>query len=238
MIRTRLRQGMNFGLATALFVASGAGCATKQQTGTLIGAGAGLGAGAGIGAAVGGKKGAIIGGTVGAIGGAAAGNLIGRYMDKQEEKLKQVEGAKVERAGDQLVVKFDSAILFDTGKSTLKPQSEKDLEAFSKVLTEFEETNLVIEGHTDSTGGKKVNQQLSEKRAEAVIAYLESHGVKRARMTGKGMADGEPVGDNTTNEGRQLNRRVEVEIAANEDLKKKADEEAAASETAPNTAAK
>lgn len=196
------------------------GCATKRNTGAGIGAGGGALLGAGIGALAGGGKGAMIGAGVGAAAGAGTGALIGNYMDKQEAKLKEVKGANVERKGDQLVVRFNSAILFDTGKSKLKPQSEKDLAEFGKVLTEYKETDLIIEGHTDNTGKKDFNQKLSVARAEAVVAFLQSQGVDRGRMTSRGLADERPVADNASTDGRQANRRVEVNIAANENLKK------------------
>jgi outer membrane protein OmpA-like peptidoglycan-associated protein len=213
--------------ALALLVAASHGCQTKQGTGALIGAGAGAGVGAGIGALAGGGKGAVVGGAIGAGAGAVGGAVIGHYMDKQEAELKKVKGADVKRDGDKLVVRFNSAILFDTGKDDLKPVSEKDLGEFAKVLAQYPDTDLVIEGHTDNVGKKPKNQKLSEARAEAVIAFLGTHGVVRARMTGVGYADDRPVGDNTTDVGRQSNRRVEVQIKANEKLQK---EDAAAAQ--------
>lgn len=194
-------------------------CATKQGTGTLIGAGGGGALGAGIGALAGGGKGAVIGGAIGAGAGAVGGNLIGKYMDKQEADLKKnVKTANVERQGDKLVVRFNSQILFDTNKAKLKPASEKDLAEFAKVLKEYPETDLIIEGHTDNTGKKARNQVLSKERADAVIGYLSTQGVANTRMTPQGYADDKPVGDNTTDAGRQQNRRVEVQIKANEKL--------------------
>jgi len=201
-----------------LLVVGVGGCATNTGKGALIGGGAGAGIGAGIGALAGGGKGALVGGAVGAGVGAGAGALIGHYMDKQEADLKKVKGANVQRAGDKLIVRFNSAILFDTGKSKLKPASEKDLSEFAGVLKQYPDTNLVIEGHTDNVGKKAKNKKLSETRAESVIAYLDTQGVVRARMNGVGYADDRPVGDNKTEVGRQANRRVEVQISANEKL--------------------
>ena len=205
--------------ATILLVAGAAtACATKAGTGALIGGGGGAAVGAGIGALAGGGKGALVGGAVGAGVGAGAGAVIGHYMDKQEADLKKVKGANVQREGDKLIVRFNSAILFDTGKSKLKPASEKDLSEFAGVLKQYPDTNLVIEGHTDNVGKKAKNKKLSETRAESVIAYLDTQGVVRARMNGVGYADDRPVGDNKTEVGRQANRRVEVQISANEKL--------------------
>jgi outer membrane protein OmpA-like peptidoglycan-associated protein len=198
-----------------------AACATNEGKGAAIGAGGGALAGAGIGALAGGGKGALIGAAIGAGAGAATGAVIGHYMDKQQKALKEVKGAKVERQGDKLVVQFNSAILFDKDKAALKPQSKKDLGEFAKVLVQYKDTDLVIEGHTDSTGKKDHNLKLSAARADAVIDQLVADGVGRGRMTGRGLGDSVPVADNATDAGRKQNRRVQVQIAANEELRKK-----------------
>jgi outer membrane protein OmpA-like peptidoglycan-associated protein len=213
-------------IVAVAFVA--AACATKTGTGALVGGGVGAGLGAGVGAIMGGGKGAAIGAGVGAAVGAGSGALIGNYLDKQEKALKEVKSAKVERQGDKLVVKFNSAILFDTGKSDLKPASRADLSEFAKVLKEYKDTDLVIEGHTDNKGKKAMNQKLSVARADAVIGFLETEGVARARLTGRGYADDQPVADNTTEAGRQQNRRVQIQIAANENLQKQDAQQASA----------
>jgi len=150
-------------------------------------------------------------------------------MDKQEADLKKVKGANIAREGDKLVVRFNSAILFDKNKAELKPKSKTDLAEFAQVLKKYPETDLVIEGHTDNTGKKVRNQKLSVARAEAVISYLGSEGVSPQRMTGHGYADDRPVADNANDDGRQQNRRVEVQIEANQELKQKQ----AAGATAP-----
>jgi outer membrane protein OmpA-like peptidoglycan-associated protein len=202
-----------------LFVAaSGHGCATNTGKGALIGAGGGGLAGAGIGALAGGGKGAMIGGAIGAGVGAGAGALIGNYMDKQEAELKKVKGADVKREGDKLIVRFNSAILFDTNKAKLKPASEKDLTEFAGVLKQYPDTNIIVEGHTDNTGKKAKNKKLSETRAQSVIGFLGGQGVAKTRVTAVGYADDRPVGDNATDAGRQANRRVEIQISANEKL--------------------
>jgi len=205
-----------------LLVVGVGGCATNTGKGALIGGGAGAGIGAGIGALAGGGKGALVGGAVGAGVGAGAGALIGHYMDKQEADLKKVKGANVQREGDKLVVRFNSAILFDTGKARLKPASEKDLSEFASVLKQYQETNLVVEGHTDNVGKKAKNKKLSTTRADSVIGFLDKQGVVRTRMTAVGYADDRPVGDNKTEEGRQANRRVEIQITANEKMQQQA----------------
>jgi len=215
-----------FGLLVVGLLTVFGGCATNTGKGALIGGGGGALAGAGIGAIAGGGKGALIGGAVGAAVGAGAGALIGHYMDKQEEELKQVKSANVERQGDQLVVKFNSAILFDTGKADLKAQSQKDLADFSEVLKKYPDTDLAIEGHTDNTGPHEVNVKLSGARAHSVVTFLQKQGVSSSRLAEKGYADSQPIADNSSEAGRAQNRRVQVKIAANEELKKK-DAEAA-----------
>jgi len=212
--RKTARLGVAIGAVAYLATA----CATKTQSGALIGAGAGGLAGAGVGAAFGGGKGALVGGAVGAAAGAGAGALIGNYMDTQEKALKQVKGANVERQGDQLIVKFNSAILFDTGKSKLKPASKQDLAEFAKVLKEYKDTDLVVEGHTDSKGKKALNKKLSLARAKAVTALLEAEGVAPGRMDALGLADEKPVASNANEAGRAQNRRVQIQITANEQL--------------------
>lgn len=205
--------------ATALVFITTA-CATDTGTGAAVGAGGGALLGAGIGALAGGGKGALIGGAVGATVGAGSGALIGNYMDRQHKKLQEIKSAKVERQGDKLVVKFNSAILFDTGKSDLKDASKRDLAEFSKVLVEYKETDLIVEGHTDNKGKKDFNRRLSLARADSVISYLASQGVARGRMTPRGYADDMPIADNSTEDGRRQNRRVQIQIAANENLQK------------------
>jgi len=209
-------------LAAAICVVGfvAAACATKTGTGAAVGAGAGGLLGAGVGAVLGGGKGAAVGAAVGAGVGAGTGAVIGHYMDKQEKALKDVKSAKVERQGDKLVVKFNSAILFDVKKSELKSGAKSDLSEFAKVLKEYKDTDLIIEGHTDNTGKKAFNQKLSVARAESVISFLESEGVARSRLTGRGFADDMPVAPNDTADGRQQNRRVQIQIAANEALQK------------------
>jgi outer membrane protein OmpA-like peptidoglycan-associated protein len=202
-----------------LIAAALAACATNQGNGTLIGAGGGALLGAGIGALAGGKTGAVVGAGVGAAGGAVAGSVIGHYMDKQEAALKNVKGAKVERQGDKLSVHFNSAILFDTNKSLLKPAAENDLGEFAKVLRDYPETEIVVAGHTDNVGKKAKNQKLSVARAESVAHFLEAKGVEARRMATEGHADDVPVADNSTEAGRQQNRRVQIEIKANEKLR-------------------
>ena len=193
-----------------------AGCAPRSKTtkGAVIG---GV-AGAGVGAAAGGAKGAAIG----AAAGAAAGAIIGHYMDEQEKELQTVEGATVEREGDMLRVTFESAILFDVNKADLKSTARDNITKVAGVLNEYPDTDLTIEGHTDSQGSDSYNQTLSERRADAVKAFLMEQGVGSSRLRTKGYGELAPIASNDTPEGRSQNRRVEVKIMPNEELKERA----------------
>jgi outer membrane protein OmpA-like peptidoglycan-associated protein len=186
----------------------------------------GAGAGGAIGGAIGSRsdntaQGAIIGAAIGG----TAGALIGKYMDKQAEELeKDLEGAEIERVGEGIKVTFDSGILFDFDSSTLTAEASNNITEMAKILQKYEDTNILIEGHTDSRGEERYNQNLSESRAKAVANELSQHGIKNARVKQIGYGENQPVADNETEEGRQLNRRVEVAIFANEDLKKAAED--------------
>jgi outer membrane protein OmpA-like peptidoglycan-associated protein len=207
-----------------------AACATSTETGALAGGAGGAAVGAGIGALAGGGKGAIIGAAVGGVVGGGSGALIGRYMDKQKEKLdRDLKSGYVEKVGNKLVVKFDSGILFDTDQAELKPAAQHDLGEFARVLNEYPETKLDIQGFTDNTGSAEHNKKLSQERAAAVVNYLVSANVARARLVSQGFGESNPATSNTTAEGRAKNRRVEVHIEANQDLKKADAENAAKS---------
>jgi outer membrane protein OmpA-like peptidoglycan-associated protein len=206
-----------------------AACATSEGTGVLAGGAGGGAIGAGIGALAGGTKGAVIGAALGGVVGGTSGALIGRYMDKQKEKLdRDLKSGYVEKVGNKLVVKFDSGILFDVDQANLKGSAQSDLAEFARVLNEYPDTKLEIQGHTDSTGSKEHNRRLSQERADAVVSYLTQAQVARSRIVSEGLGEDGPVGSNATAEGRAKNRRVEIHITPNEELKKADAENAAA----------
>ena len=101
-------------------------------------------------------------------------------------------------------------IHFDTAKATILPDSESVLGEIAKLMQTNPELKLRVEGHTDSQGVPSANQVLSEKRAQAVVAWLTAHGVAAARLSAKGFGQNKPVADNSTEEGRAKNRRVEL----------------------------
>jgi outer membrane protein OmpA-like peptidoglycan-associated protein len=193
----------------------------KATKGGIIGATGGAVAGAIIGKAAGNTAaGAIIGAAVGG----TTGYLIGRYMDKQAAELKKdLEGAEIERVGEGIKITFRDGIQFATNSSRLSASSKTNLNNLAKTLQKYDDTNILIEGHTDSTGKHDYNLKLSDKRAESVSSYLKTLGVTGVRITTVGYGPDQPVADNATVDGRQLNRRVEVAIFANEKLKKKAE---------------
>ena len=194
---------------------------SKSQKGTYIGAGAGAAAGAAIGKAAGNTAmGAILGAAVGG----AAGYGIGRYMDKQAEELeKDLEGAEIERVGEGIKITFREGIQFALNSSELSETSKSNLNDLAETLKKYEDTNILIEGHTDITGTREYNMTLSEERAESVEDYLSGLGVSARRMTTEGYGPDQPVAENDSDYGRQQNRRVEVAIFANEKLKRKAE---------------
>ena len=188
--------------------------------------------GGAIGAAAGGVVGGLIGSgshhtaegaIIGAVVGGTAGALIGHYMDKQAKEIqKDMKGARVERVGEGIKITFDSGILFDVNSYSLKPASKTNLTNLSKVLNKYADTNILIEGHTDNTGGADLNQTLSENRAGSVSNYLKMQNVLGNRISTIGYGENQPIADNSTSAGKAQNRRVEVAIFANDKLKKAA----------------
>ena len=194
-------------------------CNTSRATkGAVIGAGAGAAAGAIL--AKDNKAAAII---FGAAVGGVAGALIGDYMDKQAAKIQEdLEGAKVERVGEGILITFDSGILFDVDSYALKPATQTNAKKLAGTLNKYDDTEVKVLGHTDNTGTDKYNLSLSKKRATAVKDYLVAQDVASSRMSTQGYGETDPIASNETVEGRQLNRRVEIVIVANEKLKKAA----------------
>ena len=190
------------------------------------GAAAGAAAGGAIGAAIGNQHGnTALGAIIGAAIGGAAGAYIGNYMDKQAEEIERdIEGAKVERVAEGIKITFDSGIMFDFDRSALRTEAQDNLTNLPVILNKYEDTDILIEGHTDATGTDEYNLQLSERRAESVATHLETQKVSDPRFTIMGYGEVQPIADNSTDEGRQENRRVEIAIMANDKLKKAAEE--------------
>ena len=195
------------------------GCASmkKRDKGAIIGAATG----AVVGGAIGHQAGnTAVGAIIGAAIGGAAGAYIGDYMDKQAEEMRRdIEGARIERIGEGIKITFASGILFDIDKSDLRPVAKENLRKLARILNKYPDTEILIEGHTDSTGSADHNMDLSIRRAQAVAAFLEQQQVIPTRFTIMGYGETQPIADNGTPEGRQANRRVEIAIFANEKLK-------------------
>lgn len=213
-------------LVIGTFLIGPLGCSSmgKTEKGAVIGGAAGAVVGGVIGKAAGNTAaGAILGAAVGG----ATGAVIGNYMDRQAEEMRQdLEGARVERVGEGIMITFDSGILFDVAKSDLRPAAKENLTQLSTILKKYEDTNIIVAGYTDSDGSEAYNQTLSEQRAQSVGSYLAMNNVTSARITEVGYGETKPVADNSTAEGKQANRRVEVAIMANDKLKKAAEKEA------------
>ncbi|HUQ65998.1 MAG TPA: OmpA family protein [Flavitalea sp.] len=211
-----------FTIVFASMIIAGCKSMNKTQKGAAIGTAGGAAAGAVIGRAAGNTAlGAIVGAAVGGVTGA----VIGRKMDKQAEEIeKNVPGAKVERVGEGIVVDFNEKILFAYDKSDLTSSAETNLNKLVTVLKDYPDTDIEVQGHTDSRGTEKYNMRLSERRASEVSDYLKMHGVTASRVTTKGYGETAPVSDNNTDDGRAQNRRVTFLITANkkmvEDAKK------------------
>ena len=209
-----------------------AGCGISNTgKGSLIGSGAGAALGAGLGYLIGGNgQGAAIGAAIGTAVGAGGGALIGRQMDKKAEELaKAMEDAKVETVTDvngleAIKVTFDSGILFDFNKATLKPAAKAELDTFAAKMTDMPETNINVYGHTDNVGSASANKKVSDQRASTVAKYLASKGIDKERILSEGLSFDFPVADNDTEAGRAQNRRVEIYISANENMIKAAEE--------------
>jgi outer membrane protein OmpA-like peptidoglycan-associated protein len=192
--------------------------------------------GAVIGAAVGGAVGGVVGNQtgstargaiIGAVVGGAAGAIIGHQMDQQARQIEQtVPGATVERVGEGIAVVFQSGLLFDFDSDRIRAQAAENLRNLANSLGQYPNTDLLIVGHTDSVGTASYNQGLSERRARATADYLASLGVPRARMRATGRGEDEPIVSNSTPEGRQQNRRVEIAIVANEAARQEAQRQA------------
>lgn len=195
------------------------GCSSLNQTqrGAVIGSAAGGAVGAAVGSATGStSRGAIIGAAVGGV----AGAVIGAQMDRQREELAtELEGAEVERYGEGLLITFASGLLFDFDSDVVKGAARTNLSELAASLREYPETEVLIVGHTDSTGSDSYNMSLSHRRSEAARNYLVSQGVNASRIRVEGRGESEPITSNETAAGQAQNRRVEVAIFASEEYR-------------------
>ena len=199
--------------ACSLFQKSEPSTRTTRRDKTKKGAVIGAAAGAVLGAVLGeGEADEIL---AGAAIGAGIGAGVGTYMDRQEEKLARIPGTTVERVSDDmLLVHFESDVLFAVDSASLNPTSRAALNDLAAVLLEFPKTAVIVQGHTDSTGGEQHNQALSERRAWSVADYFSGRGIDPGRMVSVGYGESQPIATNGTPQGRRLNRRVNVLLKA------------------------
>jgi len=199
------------------------GCATPQTNtgkGATYGAAGGAVAGAVLGQAIGrDTESTLIGAAAGAAVGAAAGAGVGHMMDKQEAEMRDAlaesEAAAVRREGDLLAIVFKGDVTFDLGSYDVRPGLYNELDRIAQIMIKYPQTSIIVEGHTDSTGSESYNQKLSERRATSVESLLVQREVQEYRVNTVGYGESRPLATNSTPEGRQMNRRVEIRINPN-----------------------
>ena len=200
-----------------------AGCAapetqTKTQKGAIYGAAGGAAAGAIVGQVIShDTKGTLIGAAIGAAVGGLGGAGVGKMMDDQERDMRKAvassEAASVSREGNLLAVTFKGDVTFDTNSTVLRPGLQSEINRVAGVLSQYPNTLVRVEGHTDSTGTDAYNMDLSNRRAMAVKNLLVQRGIADSRIEAVGYGETLPVATNDTEAGRQRNRRVEIKIA-------------------------
>ncbi len=145
----------------------------------------------------------------------AVGAGVGGYMDYQEKKLRESlanTGVDVTRQGDQIKLTMPESVTFATNSATLNTSAQDALTRAAQTLVQYPDTTLTVAGHTDNTGSDAINEPLSQRRAQAVAAYLNQRGVATSRLSTVGYGSRQPIASNATAEGRAQNRRVEVLI--------------------------
>jgi len=212
-------------LAAVAIILAGCKSMNKTTKGAIIGTAGGGAVGAVIGKVAGNTA---LGAVIGAAVGGATGAVIGHKMDKQAKEIEtKVPGVKVDRVGEGINVEFSEKILFGFNQSTLNSTASSNLDKLALVLKEYPDTDIEIQGHTDSKGADDYNMTLSEKRASSVATYLKGKGVAASRIRTKGYGETAPVASNDTEDGRAQNRRVNFLITANAKMKEDAKKEAA-----------
>ncbi len=199
-------------LALVVTLSSCANLNTNQRQGTAIGSGVGAGLGAALGQAIGrDTEATLLGAGIGAVLGGVAGNQIGLYMDNQEQELRNVlassEAASIRRSQDVLITTFRGETFFNHNSASLLPGGHREIARAASVLNKYNQTQIEVAGHTDSTGSEYYNRQLSMRRAEAVKNALIQQGVSPSRINAVGYGESQPVSSS-----HAMNRRVELII--------------------------
>ncbi|HZJ92869.1 MAG TPA: OmpA family protein [Thiopseudomonas sp.] len=209
-------------IATSIFVLL-AGCAGNNpyegQQGssnkTAIYGGLGALGGAAIGAATSSKKDRGKGALIGAAVAGAAGAGYGYYVDKQEAELRrsmQGTGIDVQRDGDNLTLVMPGNVTFATDSASISGNFYSTLNNLAQSFNQYDQNTIEIIGHTDSTGPYQHNMNLSQRRAQSVADYMRNQGVNGMRMQVNGVGPNQPIADNNSPQGRQQNRRVEINL--------------------------
>jgi len=210
-----MKKAVSHIIICSALIASLTSCAsldTKQKQGTAVGAGVGAGVGAALGQVIGrNTKSTVIGAGIGAALGGLAGNQVGGYMDRQEQELRNVaansEAASIRRSEDVLVATFKGETFFNHDSSMLLPGGFTEVSRIASILNKYNQTQIEVGGHTDSTGDEQYNQQLSMRRAEAVKNALVQQGINPSRIRTYGYGESRPISSNAA-----TNRRVEITI--------------------------
>jgi outer membrane protein OmpA-like peptidoglycan-associated protein len=187
----------------------------NMEMGALIGAASGAAIGA-----VAYKKNRTKGAIIGAVGGGLAGGAVGAYMDSQKKDLeknlaKEIQGgaARVEKMRNDVVrITMTNQTAFEVDSAAVKPGFNSTMDKVADVVIRYGKTTLTVVGHTDNTGSADYNQRLSQERALSVARYLESKNVNPLRLATSGKGESEPVASNSSEVGRQANRRVEIYV--------------------------
>ena len=217
-MQSHSRSIMRSAAVLGIFAAAACSQFNKKEEGAAIGAGVG----GAVGAVVGNQTGSTArGAIIGAVVGGTVGTIIGNQMDQQAKELKQsIPGATIQRVGEGIAVTFASGILYDFNSDQIRAEAGNNLRNLASSLSKFPNTDVLIVGHTDSVGTADYNMGLSQRRANAAQAYLAGQGVSAARLRATGRGESEPIAPNSTDAGRQLNRRVEIAIVANASTRK------------------
>ena len=196
-----------------------AGCATDEvayrDAGLVIGAATGAVIGA-----IAYDKNRTKGAVIGAVGGGLAGAAVGRYMDDQKRDLEKnlsqeikTHQARVDKLANNVVrITMTNQTAFDTNSTDIKPGFHTTMDKVADVVVRYNKTTLTVVGHTDDVGTNSYNQQLSERRAHSVANYLEAKHVNSMRLALAGKGETQPIASNTSESGRQANRRVEIYV--------------------------
>jgi outer membrane protein OmpA-like peptidoglycan-associated protein len=204
---------------------------SNQKKGVAVGATGGALLGGFIGNNVGNKNNTALGAILGAAIGGVAGGVIGKKMDNQAEAIKaEIPGANVTRVGEGINVTFNDnnpdgskvGVFFDNNKYDINSNAQLAINRFRKIFSDYPDTDILIEGHTDNVGSESYNNSLSQRRALAVSTALKNEGVNSSRIKTKWYGETQPLVDNSSDENRATNRRVQFVITANDKMKAEA----------------